>query len=331
MDKKTDIWVSISSVLEGEYTAEEKQSVDSWLLEDEKNQRFFDKIKNSSFSQDIEQRAHAAQERVYWETREKISRMQFKRKLRLWQYVAAASIAILLIVNAFNFRKTESVTPIYMESKSPIGSTSRLTLSDGTLVELNAGSSISYPLSFQGKNRTVTLNGEAYFEVAKDAKHPFVVEANEMQVEVLGTHFNVKSYEEDQRMVTTLMEGSVNVKIEYAHSPSDPQVILKPDQQIVFDKTTNKTEVSNVNAGLYASWKNGECFFENEKFIDIAKILGRQYGVRITILSPNLENQLYSGYFNKQEGLFHILNSFKKYRNFEYQQTDTGIEIYERE
>lgn len=330
MDNKKDVWGPISSVLGGDYSAEEKQLVDDWLLEDTKNQTFFDKLKMTSFSKEIELKAGAAKERVYWQTREKISRMQLKKKLRLWQYVAAASITLLFAIGGLTFWNAELVEPVYVESKTPAGSTSRLTLSDGTVVELNAESSIRYPLSFDSRDRVVTLNGEAYFEVAKDAKHPFIVETDQMKIRVLGTHFDIKAYDDDKEVTTTLMEGSVRVKIDRPEYSSAKEVLLKPDQQLVFDKTTNKAAVSVVKAELYSSWKNGECFFEKEEFIDIIKILGRQYGVKISILSPNLENQLYSGFFSKQEGLFHILNSFKKIRNFEYRETDNGIEIFER-
>jgi ferric-dicitrate binding protein FerR (iron transport regulator) len=330
MERKTDIWYSISSVLEGDYTAEEKRSVDNWLLEDEKNQTFFNKLKETPFSEDIEQSAGMAQERVYLQTQEKISKVLLRRKLRFWQYVAAASIILLFVISGLSVWKTESLTLLSLESRSPAGSTTRLILSDGTSVELNAGSSLAYPSSFQGGNRTVSLTGEAYFEVAKDAKRPFIVETDGMKVEVLGTHFNVKSYADDDKLIATLMEGSIRVEPYFPDHSSGKPIILKPNEQMVFDKITKEIKVSGVNADLYASWKNGECFFENEKFIDIAKNLGRQYGVRVSVVSPNLENQLYSGFFSKQEGLFHILNSFRRNRNFEYRQTDTGIEIYER-
>lgn len=330
MNTKIDLWECIASVLEGDSTVDKKRLVDNWLKEDPRNIQFFEKLKSTSFNVTTVQKAAEAKERIYWQTHEKISKIQLKRKLRLWQYVAAASFALLLAIGGFSFWSAQSVAPIYVESKSPAGSTSRLTLSDGTVVVLNAESYIRYPLSFSGRNRKVTLNGEAYFEVARDTRHPFIVETDQMKLNVLGTHFNIKAYEDDREVVTTLMEGSVSVEFKNEDNRSVKKVVLTPDRQVVLDKTTRKTVVTRVKSELYASWRNGECFFENERFIDIIKILGRQYGVQISILSPTLENQLYSGFFSKQEGLFHILNSFKKIRNFEYNETDAGIEIYER-
>lgn len=330
-DKTDDIWTSISSFLEGNYTEEEKRLVDDWLAEDERNVKFLRKLQDVSFCKELETRAADARERIYVKTQDKISRVQLKRKLRLWQYVAVASIALLFVISGLRFLKTEEAkAPVYVETKSPSGSTTRLSLSDGTVVELNASSSISYPLYFQGSSRLVSITGEAYFEVAKDAKHPFIVEANGMKIQVLGTHFNVKSYEDDNKQVTTLMEGAIRVEIDRGNHSPDKPIVLTPNQQIIFDKNTNEISVHRVDADLYASWKDGQCFFENEKLTDIAKILERHFGVHIAVTSPRLGNQLFSGFFTRKEGLLHILNSFKKNRNLDYRQNETGIEIYEK-
>lgn len=332
MDNKINIWSSISSALEGNPSEEEKRQVEDWTNKEERNLQFFDRLKNTSFHPEIEEKAAGVQDLIYIKTREKINRVQLKRQLHLWQFVAAASITLLLIVSGLSFLQTESTTqPMYVDLKSPVGSTTSMTLSDGTIVQLNAGSTLSYPLLFKGKERTVSLTGEAYFEVAKDTKHPFIVEANQMKIQVLGTHFNVKSYEEDNRLVTTLMEGSVRVEVDHPGYSSAKSIILKPNQQIVFDKNTHETSVFNVNADLYASWKDGECFFESEKLKDIIKILERQFGIPISIADAGLEEQIYSGFFTKKEGLFHILNSFKRNRPLDYRQTESGIEIYQRE
>jgi len=326
MDNKANIWSYISSVLEGNQTEEEQQQVECWIRESKRNEKFFNKLKKKPFNPDIEEEASNASERIYLKTQNKIREVLLKRKLRIWQYIAAAAISLLFIICGLDYWKAESYDPVYMESKSPLGSTTRLALSDGTIVELNAGSAIGYPTHFKGQNRTVSLTGEAYFEVAKDLKHPFIVETNQMKIQVLGTHFNVKSYEEDDKLTTTLLEGSICVNIESVGKP----ILLKPNQQIIYDKNTHKVEVLEVTANLYTAWKNGECYFEEEKLADIAKILERQFGIRIFVSSDKLKNQLFSGFFTKQEGLFHILNSFKRNRNLDYRQNDTGIEIYER-
>lgn len=285
-----------------------------------------DKNIDTEYNKVIEKRALLSKERIYLKTQAKINETALRFRLRVWKYIAVASIILLLITGGTMIFRTDNSTPVLVETKSPAGNITKLTLSDGTIVALNASSSISYPLSFERKTRKVQLNGEAYFEVAKEAGRPFIVETNNMKVNVLGTHFNLKSYEDDEKIITTLQEGSVSIEVKDQKKP----VILVPGQQIIVDKKTRKTVVSKVNPDLYSSWKDGQCFFENEKFIDIVKILERQFGVTIRITSPNLENQLYSGFFGKKEGVLQILNSFKKYRNFDFRQDDTGIEIYEK-
>lgn len=330
-NNKTDIWVAISSFLNESATEEEKRVVDAWLQESEKNKRFLAKLKERLSHEMAAAQAIEAKEKVFYQTQMKIQRLLLKKRLRLWQSVAAASVALLLVFSGLRFmeQRTENALPIYVESKSPAGSVTQLTLSDGTIVELNACSSISYPLQFTGNDRTVKLNGEAYFEVAENKKKPFIVETNDVKVRVLGTHFNVKSYNEDAKIITTLMEGSVRVGFNHPDFMGK-SVVLFPDQQIILDKNTHETNILKVKSELYASWKDGQCFFENEKLADIAKILERQFGVMITVTSTNIEKQLYSGFFSKREGLLQILNSFKKYRNFDYKQTDDGIEIFEK-
>jgi len=329
MNKRIDIWTSISSVLYGDCTEEERQVVESWVANSEKNKKFLDRLQNSSFREGIEQDAVAAKERVFLLVQEKKKRMRLVKRLRFWQATAVAAIFLFLVVSGIILTQKTAAPAVYLESKSPAGSTSRLTLSDGTIVELNAGSTIRYPQTFQGNDRTVTLIGEACFDVAQDPKRPFFVNSNHVKIKALGTCFNVKAYDDDDKAMVTLMEGAVSVDIEQQGSFNFNPVVLKSNQQVIFNKPINEVQVLDVNAEFYAAWRNGICFFENEKMVDIARILSRQYGVNVKVLSENLENQLFSGFFNKQEGLFHILNSFKKNRNFEYQQTEYEIEIYE--
>ena len=142
--------------------------------------------------------------------------------------------------------------PIYLTK--PIGGQYELQLPDGTRVWLNAASSLKYPASFYGQNqRSVELIGEAYFEVAKDKTKPFVVKSKGQEVEVLGTHFDVNAYPDEQSIKTTLIEGSVKL---------NGQLTLKPGEQSVL--SDGKFNVKEVNAIDAADWKNGEFVFTNE-------------------------------------------------------------------
>ena len=324
-----NIWPSISSVLNGDATEKEKSDVSNWIKEDKKNRLLFNRLSNTKYNAAIEKKALDTKEFIYLKTQAKINEVNLRARLRIWKYVAAASVLLFIIAGGSLIFKTESYHYPVVESKSPAGSVTKFTLSDGSTVILNASSSISYPLNFDKKVRNVKLEGEAYFEVAKDTERPFIVETNNMKINVLGTHFNVKTYDDDIKAITTLLEGSVKVEFNNLNPEVEKSVFLHPGQQVIVDKTTLQATIVDVNPDLYASWKDGQCFFENEKFIDIVKILERRFGVTIEITSSKLENQVYSGFFGKKEGVLQILNSFKKYRNFDYRQNDTNIEIYE--
>lgn len=324
-----DIWHYLSSVLNGNSAEEDMQYVRRWIEEDEKNKALFSRLNDTKYNLFIEEKQTQSKEYIFIKTQAKIKEAYLRSKLYTWRSVAAASVILLLAATSYLLFYTPADRPIMVESKSPAGGIVNLTLDDGTVVALNASSTIGYPLHFDKKNRSVNLDGEAYFKVAKDQERPFIVETKNLKIKVLGTHFNLKSYNDDEKEITTLEEGSVNVEIKNADRHNSQSVVLTPGQQIILNKATGETKIYKVDAGLYASWKDGQCFFENEKFIDIAKILERQFGVTIKITSPNLENQLYSGFFGKKDGVLQILNYFKKYRNFNYKQNDSGIEIYE--
>jgi len=151
----------------------------------------------------------------------------------------------------------------------------QVVLPDGTKVWLNAASSITYPANFANlKDRKVQLSGEAYFEVAKDKQHPFIVKTDQQQVEVLGTHFNVNSYGDEKATKTTLLEGSVKV------SNGAGQKVLLPGQQS--QVASNKLLVGNADLAATVAWKNGDFVFDEEDFSSVLRQLERWYNVKIT-------------------------------------------------
>ena len=160
---------------------------------------------------------------------------------------------------------------------TPGGGQYQVNLSDGTKVWLNASSSLKFPTAFAGKTRSVELSGEAYFEVAKDKQHPFIVSYNQMSVRVLGTHFNIKAYDDEQQSNTTLLEGSVSL------SSGDAQSILKPGEQGLFNQRTGKLAVSVAPDGGDGSvaWKNGDFMFLNEDIYTVMRQISRWYDVDV--------------------------------------------------
>ncbi|SMC61755.1 FecR family protein [Pedobacter nyackensis] len=175
---------------------------------------------------------------------------------------------------------------------TPRGGQYQIKLPDGTKVWLNSASSISYSTVLINKlvHRKVTLDGEAYFEVKKDAKQPFIVVSNDQEVEVLGTHFNINAYADEENVKTTLLEGSLRVK---ASAPNS--VILIPNQQSISSDHSNTLEVKNVNPSTVLSWKNGEFSFENETLESIMKQVSRWYDVEIAYENEGLKKELFGG------------------------------------
>lgn len=159
---------------------------------------------------------------------------------------------------------------------TPRGGQYQVTLSDGTKVWLNAASSIRFPVVFIGKERRVEITGEAYFEVAKNKAMPFKVKANSSEIEVLGTHFNVNSYDDEASMRTTLLEGSVKVS-----AGNQQSKFLKPGQQAGISKEGRIDVMSGVDTEEAVAWKNGLFIFNSTDVKSIMRQISRWYDVDV--------------------------------------------------
>lgn len=157
--------------------------------------------------------------------------------------------------------------------ETPKGGQWQIVLPDGTQVWLNAASSLKYPVAFSGRERSVELTGEAYFEVAKDATRPFIVRSKGQEVKVLGTHFNVNAYDDEPRITTTLLEGAVSI------SAGGRQQILKPGEQSSI--TGDAIKVNEVDTESAMAWKNGYFLFESEDIMSIMRKVSRWYNVEV--------------------------------------------------
>ncbi len=182
---------------------------------------------------------------------------------------------------------------IYNTTTTPRGGEYHLTLADGTNVWLNAASSITYPTTFNGSNRTVQISGEAYFEVAPDKRKPFRVLTHGQTVEVLGTHFNINAYDDESAMKTTLFEGSVKI------NKGDQHALLKPGQQAIVSQTGSTVVVNDdFNADQVIAWKKGKFYFDYSEIQDVMRQIGRWYDVDI-LYQGKMPNKRLSGSFSK--------------------------------
>jgi len=224
------------------------------------------------------------------------------------------------IGNTLNYEKENSAEELaYNILTIPNGKKFQIVLSDGTKVYLNSGTVLKYPVKFiTGLNRQIyLLEGEAYFDVAKDAKHPFIVNADDMNVRVLGTEFNISTYPEDLSINTVLVEGSVSIfgsdkKYDKANS-----LELKPGYKASWNKDKNNISVEEVDTNVYTGWKNGKLIFKNSQFKNILKKLERHYNVTIINNNTKLNEQYYDATFDT-ETIEQVLNSFNKSYKIEY-------------
>ena len=169
----------------------------------------------------------------------------------------------------------ESESVVYNKLEIPRGGEFCLTLSDGTRVWLNSETSIQYPVAFGAKERRVFVQGEAYFEVEKDANKPFTVQFMSSSVTVLGTSFNIRAYPEEKRSQTTLAEGSVRI-----YSPGS-SMLLKPGEQAEVSALSGEMVKQEVEVKNFTSWKDGRFVFEQQPLEDIMRTLERWYDIRV--------------------------------------------------
>ncbi|MEN2416264.1 FecR family protein [Flavobacterium mesophilum] len=185
-----------------------------------------------------------------------------------------ANGVITYVINP-NVANSEKDDNSFNTLSTPTGGQYNIVLADGTKVFLNAVSSIKYPTQFNGDQRIVELEGEAYFEVAKNKNKPFLVKSDNQTIEVLGTHFNVHAYNNESVVKTTLLEGSVAV------SSKNQKTILKPGQQSNVSEGSNKIGVKEVDTEAAIAWKNGRFKFDNADLKSVMKQLERWYGIKV--------------------------------------------------
>ncbi|MGC6480318.1 MAG: FecR family protein [Flavobacteriaceae bacterium] len=210
----------------------------------------------------------------------------------------------------------------------PYGQQFGLVLEDGTQVQLNAGSSITFPEAFSpNAPRRIQLKGEAFFKVASDADRPFIVESHELEVEVLGTAFNVMSYPDEDRVEVVLTEGLVQLKDIHR---LDHALLLTPDHRAIFRLADQQFTVDAVPTALYTSWIDGKVVFRDLSFDQIIQRLERLYNVKIYLRDSQLAAEIfYAGFDLQADRLEDVLQYFQKIHPFEYRVLDAQtLEIY---
>jgi len=208
---------------------------------------------------------------------------------------------------------------VYNTIMVPYGKRFDVVLSDGTHVFLNSGTSLRYPIKFiDGVDRDVFLIGEAYFDVTSDKEHPFIVHADNMNLEVLGTKFNISHYSEDGNINTVLVEGSVELYKDKRNSNNKvSSTLLKPGFKAEWNKVNHKVAIENVDTRIYTSWVEGKLIFRNSTFRQIRTKLERHYNVTIKNRNSDLDSQLFDATFDI-ETINEVLETFSKSYAIDY-------------
>lgn len=196
--------------------------------------------------------------------------------------------------------------------QTPKGGQYQMILTDGTKVWLNSTTTLSFPMCFPKNQRKVTLTGEAYFEVSKDKKRPFVVCANGTEVQVLGTHFNVNAYSDNSEVATTLLEGSVRMK------KGKYSALLVPGEQAVSQNNSSTLTVNKVNVNDMVGWKNGYFIFRDENIVNIMKQLSRWYDLEVIYTSEEVKDREFGGTVSRADNLKELLDYMELTQTIHY-------------
>lgn len=233
-----------------------------------------------------------------------------------------AAVFVLLVVATYKItlliNSDQDMQAVTNTLYVPGGQRICLTLQDGTIVWLNAQSTLRYPAFFSDKERRVIVEGEAYFEVAKNAKKPFVVVSQNVELEVLGTTFNIRSYPEEEYIQTSLIEGKLKVS-DAKRGLFEPVILTDNDRLTVMDAELVKDTISHKD---YFLWREGIYSFENEPLTDILKRLEAYYDITIIVKDPAAFQWKYTGKVRQRDGIEPILRTLQKIHKFTIEKDD---------
>ncbi len=287
----------------------EEPEVIAWIISNEANKSEFIKLKNLYALSSA--KIHTFQiDEDFLELAQKIKSIPKQTKsFKFGKYLKYAAIIVLSLFLGFSISELRYLNPSFTKDElasefyAPEGQISEFKLIDGTKVWLNSGTRIKIPASFSAKNRIVTMEGEAFFQVTKDPFHPFYVNTKELSVKVMGTSFNVSAYTSDTHSEVTLIEGKVGIK----EIDGERVAKLVPGQQLVFEKTTGKKTKEEVDIIPYEVWRDGKMIFKDRTLAYIAEKLERWYNVEINFSDNTISQIKFTGTILKSKPLSQIL------------------------
>lgn len=305
----------------GEADATERIRVEAWLQESDEHCRLFRQVALLSMAAEVEvnpARRHVdeALRKVHAQMRRRV----YGKLLNGLQRVAALLFLPLLGALAFLYLELDAKTERLVEVRTNPGMQTIVVLPDESTVVLNASSCLTYPERFSGKLREVTLTGEGYFSVKKDADKRFVVHTlSHSSIEVHGTEFNVDAYAEERTVRTTLVSGRVSFI--YRDSCKQGTVLMQPGERLVYSADADTIGLQRVNVDVETAWKDGKLIFRKTPFEDILRMLGRRYNVKFVLKNEALKAHSFTGEF-EGEFLPRVLERFSLSSNIMFRHVE---------
>lgn len=284
----------------GESTAEEIEIVEKWMAASDEHKRLASQI---YYIQSAKRALGALRgvdaQNALKSVRRRMLRNRFVRIGNVMQRIAAV-IAIPLIVSTLYLLLKQDEVSSLIELKTSPGMVASATLPDGTVVTLNSNSKLTYPAQFKGDSRCVALDGEAYFDVAKDAKHQFRVSTPQNAViKVYGTGFNVEAYSSDDKISATLVHGSISMSYENNRDVWKERKIV-PGQEIVYEADSRDISVVKADIDVATSWRDGKLVFHNTSFDDALKMLSKRFDVDFEVKNKKYSAVSLTGVISNQ-------------------------------
>ena len=327
--KYNNIYIILRAFIDGVIPQKYKRDVECWMTDNsdrEAKDAAFEKIWNETPS-DFDNTTMQVLERIHNE----IDDVDHTRNLilKIMRYAAVIALPIIIGLGVWKYSGDYYYSQTAMtECYASNGDIRDITLSDGTHVKLNSGSTLVYPKSFGRKERNVILYGEAFFSVAKDRSHPFIVHNGDMRIKVLGTKFNVKAYPDADNVTTTLVEGRVQL---YSDCVRGNSVVMTPNMEAVYNRRTGRISLSDVDTRENCVWTSGDLNFNDADLASIIYLMERHYDVKF-IVSPGVNlNIKYSMNFKSYEKLdkvLHILSDVSG--NLSYKKEGRTVKLYRK-
>lgn len=316
--------VLAAQVLSGEATSEQKLEFEKLLKASKENQIAFEKLKRAwNINIDYDKNGFQKQKEILWRQYQTHRRSQNVRSLQHNFILKVAAVILLMITTGFvifrlyeqnvNHYKQQVVVEEIIKETKP-GEKLKTKLPDGTSVHLNAGSKLIFPSHFSDSTRVVRLEGEGFFDVAKNKEKPFTVRTKTMDITALGTAFNVNAYRDNQKDHVALASGKLLIK-----NTKDQKVRIDSGQTITLSRADYSFSESELNYLNHIAWKDGILYFNNNTFSEIKKILERNYGVEFIMDGDMVSIQnTYTGIF-KDEVLDNVLKILSFSMGFKYE------------